>query len=76
MNSNFLITEREKCLKFKSVFCKQAVILNLIAAQSCPDPESFVRGGPNLTYFLIDEGKEAPNTTLSGSSSALQGNAI
>ena len=36
----------------------------------CGDPESFVRGDQNLTklVFLADEGIEAPNTTLSGSS--------
>ena len=27
-------------------------------------PESFVSGGPTLiTFFLVDEGKEDPNTT-------------
>ena len=38
---------------------------------SCVDPESFVRGGPILTtffvlFFLVDEGREDPNTTKSG----------
>ena len=42
----------------------------------CADPESFVRGGPTLTFFLVDEGREDPNTTLSGPSSACQRNAI
>ena len=37
------------------------------------DPESFVRGDPNLiTFFLIDEGVEDPNTAINGSSSARQ----
>ena len=25
---------------------------------SCTDPGSFVRGGPTLTFFLVDEGME------------------
>ena len=37
---------------------------------SCPDPESFVRGGVQLRqhffFFLFDEGREDPNTTISG----------
>ena len=34
---------------------------------SCEDPGSFVRGGPTLTTFvLVDEGREDPNTTMSG----------
>ena len=33
---------------------------------TCADPESIVRGGPTLTrFFLIDEGREDPNTTIS-----------
>ena len=32
----------------------------------CADPESFVRVGP--TFFLVDEGREDPNTTISGPS--------
>ena len=44
---------------------------------ACTDPESFVRGGPTFTtIFLVDEGKEDPNTTISGPSSARQRNAI
>ena len=35
------------------------------SALSCADPESFVRGG-----FLVDERREAPNTTISGPSLA------
>ena len=46
---------------------------------SCADPESFVRGGILLTmffvvFFLVVEGIEDPNTTLSGPSSAHQRN--
>ena len=46
--------------------------------QACADQESFFSeggGGPTLT-FLIDEGKEDPNTTISGPSSARQRNVI
>ena len=43
---------------------------------SCPqpyaDPESFVRGCPTQNIFLVYKGKEDPNTTKSGSSSAHQ----
>ena len=48
--------------------------------RTCADPESIVRGGPTLTrfffFFLVDEGREDPNTTISGPSLAGQGNAI
>ena len=43
------------------------------------DPESFVRGGPNVirfSFFLVDEGIEDPNITINGPSSARQRNAI
>ena len=43
---------------------------------SCAYPESFVRGGPTLTFFLVDEGRKDPNTTKSGPSLARQQNAI
>ena len=44
---------------------------------TCVDLESSVRGGQTLTFFLlIDKGREDPNTTISGTSSALQRNAI
>ena len=47
----------------------------------CADPESFVRGGPTLTgfflfFFLVDEGREDPNTTISEPSSSCQQNGI
>ena len=33
----------------------------------CADPESFARGGPTLTtVFLVDNGREDPNTNISG----------
>ena len=44
---------------------------------ACANPESFVRGGPNLiTFFLVDEGMEDQNTAINGPSSARQRNAI
>ena len=45
---------------------------------SCADAESFFSGGPTLTtfIFLVDEGREDPNTTISGPSSTRQQNAI
>ena len=38
--------------------------------------KSFVRGGPTLTTFFFNEGRDDPNTTISGASSARQRNAI
>ena len=50
---------------------------------SCADPESFVRGGPNLItfylffcFFLVDEGIGDPDFTINGPSSTRQRNAI
>ena len=51
-------------------FCSYAVSTKISCA-ACADPESFIR----LT-FLVDEGREVPNTTISGPSLARQGNAI
>ena len=45
--------------------------------QSCADPESFVKGGPNLImHFLVVEGIEDLNNTINGPLSARQRNAI
>ena len=35
----------------------------------CADPESFVRGGPNLIVFLVDEEIGDQNTAINGPSS-------
>ena len=38
-----------------------------ITNKSCADPESFVRGGPNLIpFFFLVEGIEDPNTAING----------
>ena len=38
-----------------------------IATTPRADPESFVREGPTLTtFFLVDEGREDPHTTING----------
>ena len=34
--------------------------------QTCADPESFVRGGPIFFFFLVNEQREDPNTTING----------
>ena len=41
---------------------------------SCADPDNFVRGSPkfDVFFFLVEEGREDPNTTISGPSSARQ----
>ena len=51
--------------------------LKVVGTHAWADPESFVSGS-NLdnVFFLVDEGREAPNTTISGPSSARLGNAI
>ena len=55
--------------------CVQRSLKNQsVHLQTCADPECFVRGGPTLTGFF-DEGREGPNTTISGPSPAQQ-NAI
>ena len=48
---------------------------------SCADPENFVRVGLTITtffflFFLVDEGREDPNATISEPSYARQRNAI
>ena len=48
-----------------------------ILTSPCMDPENIFRGGPTLTmFFLVDEGREDPNTTIRGPSLASQRNAI
>ena len=59
-----------------NVYSNRVVVVDKVAL-TCANPESFVRGGPNLiTYFLVDEGIEDPNITINGSSSARQRNSI
>ena len=50
--------------------------IQLFEVQPSADPESYVRGGPILMFFLVDEGREDQNTTLGGPSSARQRNAF
>ena len=50
--------------------------IQLFEVQTCADPECYVRGGPTLTLFLVDEGWEDQNTTIGGPSSARQRNDI
>ena len=40
----------------------------------CTDPESFAIGDPTLptVFFIVDEGRDEPNTTISGPASAHQ----
>ena len=54
------------------------VLFSWSLCSTCADPESFVTGGPTLILFcfLIDEGREDINTTLSGPSSARQRNGV
>ena len=50
--------------------------LVIFASQACADPE-FCQRASNFDYFfLVDEGREDPNTTISGPSLARQRNAI
>ena len=50
--------------------------IQLFEVQPCADPKSYVRGGPTLTFFLVDEVREDQNITIGGPSSAHQQNAI
>ena len=47
---------------------------------ACADPESCVREGPTLTtffyFFLVEEGRDDPNSTVNGPLSARQQNTI
>ena len=43
---------------------------NRLVVGACADPESFVRGGPNLIFFIVDEGIEDP--AINGPSSVRQ----
>ena len=56
--------------------CKMFVSAQICTYKTCADPESIVRGGPTLTTFLVDEGREDPNATTSGPSSARHRNTI
>ena len=50
--------------------------MSIVFAISCHDPKPFVRRGPTLTGFFVDEGREDLHTTISGPSSARQQNSI
>ena len=46
---------------------------DMYIVKACADPESFIKGGPTWNFdnfFVVDEGREDPNTTISGPSSA------
>ena len=43
-----------------------SVLKECTDGRACADPESFVRGGPTLITFLVDEGREDLNSTISG----------
>ena len=67
--------------KHKTILFKKYALPNHKKAstkeRSCADLESFFRGGPTLTtFFFVDEGRDHPNTTISGSSSTRKRNAI
>ena len=58
-----------------------AILVLIMIAYACTDPECFVRVCPVFTqfflfFFEIDEGRENPNTTLSVPTLDLQGNTI
>ena len=50
------------------------IYLSKYTKHACADPENFARGDPArlLTTFFVGEGREHPNTTKSGTSSAHQ----
>ena len=77
-----LSLEAHRVLSPLRLFQKSILVLCLShSLKTCADPDSFVRGGPALTTFcflfvsfLVYEGREDPNTTISGPSSARQRN--
>ena len=75
MNETVLLNTQNLCLKVWVRIYSQFYAYSIDA--TCLDPESYVRGGPTLTlFFLVDEGREDQNTTISGPSLARQQNAI
>ena len=36
------------------------MVIKTLRARTCADPESFVSGGPTLTFFLVCSGEEEP----------------
>ena len=58
---------RNECTCFSEQF--YIILLFFSYDSTCADPECFVRGGPTLTgFFIVDKGREDPNTTISGPS--------
>ena len=52
---------------------------DMYIVKACAYPESFIKGCPTSNFdnfFVVDEGREDPNTTISGPSSARQRNTI
>ena len=67
---------KKRCTEKPKAVCPLN-FFNIEDIKACTDPESFVRGGPVLTFFphfLVDEGREDPNTTKSRPSLACQRN--
>ena len=61
-----------------SIFVTQSFIISMLrTCTSCVDLKSFFQSGSNFDYifFLVDEGREYPNTTISWPTSARQQNA-
>ena len=68
------VQEAEATQNAKNAHC---VVLKSLSQMSCADPESYVRGGQTSTkFFFYFEGGRIQNTTISGPSSARQGNVI
>ena len=58
------INERCNLIIHIRISCKSHSELSIFSPWlACADPENFIRGGPTLTIFLVDEGRENPNTT-------------
>ena len=62
----FFIFSHDKLTVDVSIFTPWKII----HVQTCADPVNVVRGGPALTGFLVDEGRDDSNTTISRPSSA------
>ena len=53
---------------FNEICFNWTALLTPCKLYTCPDPESFFRGGPSLTtfffIFLVDKGREDLNTCI------------
>ena len=52
------------------MFCCRSALSSRSIRRTCADPESFIRGGPLITFLFYLMGIEDPNTAINGVSLA------